>query len=78
MRLGLQAADFDPRRMPDGFDLIQRYDIRPLPPDQMLRQDAARWVEAEQLQAAIRQGVQDARMERAAMDLPDEAYGQVG
>lgn len=74
----MQAPDFDPRRMPDGYDLIQRYDLRPLPPDQMVAQDAERWYEAEVLQAAIRQGIEDVRMEKAAMDMPDEAYGQIG
>jgi hypothetical protein len=74
----LQAADFDPRQMPDGYDLVQRFDLRPLPPDQMVRQDAARWTEAEHLQQAIRQGTEDARMEKAVLDQPDDAYGQVG
>ena len=74
----MQSATFDPRPMPDGFDLVQRYDLRPLPPDQMIRQDAARWTEAEQLQAAIREGIRDVQMERAALSQPDEAYGWAG
>jgi hypothetical protein len=74
----MQAPDFDPRPMPEGYDLVQWYDVRPLPPDQMVAQDAARWHEAATLQAAIRQGTEDARLERAALNLPDEAYGQVG
>jgi hypothetical protein len=38
-------------------------DLSPLPPDEFSRQTASRWIEAEQVQAAWRDGVEDARSE---------------
>lgn len=76
--MNLPNAPADPPLTPDGIDLLHRFDLGPLPPDAMMRQEAVRWIEAEQLTQAMRQGAEDARLEAQAFALPDEAYGQVG
>lgn len=62
----LRTADKHPPTPPEDVARLRRLlwvDLSPMHPDAFGRQTAYRWIEAEQVQAAYREGVNDARSE---------------